>query len=367
MKKNGFKVTVTVIACVLLMIGCFFLEWLVKEHEAAEQVSAMTELRKENSDGPNEGSDLSGVKRIENEEVVCYEDRAFYRFISKEDHVKNTLDMIKGVLVKCKKLEQVYVMPVPPRVLIEEGYAEDNVAYQNYINDLKQQMPKKSILLDVSDALIQHKDEAVFFRSENAWTCKGAYYGAQVFLNETQRECIPLEQYEEYVGEEFVGNMQFQKDISLLDAEELALMRNPLYYYRLKNAGQRAEVILFDNNGAANTYKKPLFTPSAQNLSSVIDDEYDRAIVDGESVDGRKADKYLLLICDNAGKLLVPYLKDYYAGVYVINIYRDGFLYNDISTLLEEYQITEVLWSQNAMELGQDGYYRALYDFIKEE
>ena len=72
------------------------------------------------------------------------------------------------------------------------------------------------------------------------------------------------------------------------------------------------------------------------------------------------------MVCDSAGRLLVPYLKDYYDGVYVVNIKLDGEFYLDFNQIVEEYHISDVLYVQNTMEMGVSGYSKALNDFCEE-
>lgn len=370
MKHKGLEILTIIIVCILLVSGCLGLEWLIKDKEkqilSEKTHTKPTAQESYNGYGLPVGTELSQVKLLENDEVVCYEDRAFFRFQYEEDNADNAKAIVRGILERCPMLEQVYVMPVPPRILIEDGYPEDCKNYDSYIKQLNEGKPDKCKVLDVSSNVVAHKDEYVFYRSENAWTARGAYYGAQVFLESTEREIVPLDEYEEYVGRNFVGNMSFQTGIPKFNIGESTPFLNPLYYYQLKDSLQRVEIILNEGD-VLKSYKKPLFTPSTVNLSAVIDSSFVRAIVAGKSMDGNKTEQYLMVICDYSGKWIVPYLKDYYAGIYVINVYKDNYLYQDICDLLVENNITEVMWVQDGQELGKKGYSKALTDFVEEE
>ena len=63
---------------------------------------------------------------------------------------------------------------------------------------------------------------------------------------------------------------------------------------------------------------------------------------------------------------MVPYLKDYYEGVYVINMREEDELSHDLNEIVKEYHISDVLFAQSAMEMGVPGYSRALNDFCEE-
>lgn len=363
MKHHGVRLILGMTGCVLAIIGCIVLEGLQQEDVPVLQAVETDNTQAHHAYGLEEGAQLSKIKLVENDAVVCYEDRAFYRFRVEEEMVTNVSVVATHLLERCPELEQMYIFPVPSCVLTEEGYEADYDSYQDHLESLQRQMSQKVKVLDAAERLMEHKEEYIFFRSEDAWTPRGAYYGAQIFLEETEREAVPLEQYTEDTGQLFVGNMRFHDAIEGLSQAKETAFQNPLYYYRLEQYPQQVEIIQMEADGTKTSYKKPLFTPSSKNLTSILEQQYDRAIVRGQSMDGKKEDKYLMVICDQAGMLLVPYLKDYYAGVYVINIHEDAFLYHDISDLVKAYNITEVVWAQTAMKLGKTGYYRALVEF----
>ena len=119
-----------------------------------------------------------------------------------------------------------------------------------------------------------------------------------------------------------------------------------LYFYILPESVNRAEIFAEDEAGTEISYKKPLITFSARNLGAFIDGNYKRAVVDGESCNGEKQGEYLLVVCDRAGMVMVPFLKDYYDGIYVVNI-------------------KDIVWMQNTNQFGELGYYRALEEFAE--
>ncbi len=356
-----------ILACLLMLIVSFGLEWLQKVQGEQQTIRTMQD---ENSiDESEQEAGRSQKVILENEQMVCYEDRAFELFSYQQEEIDHMAAVTKGVLERCPALEQVYVMPVAPRSIIESGYSgyeEQKSAYQRYLKVLSQKLPLKSKMLDVSEALLQHKEEYVFYRTEESWTTRGAYYGAEVFLSEIGREPIPLEQYEEYVYSSFLGDMKYREDIAKIEEETLCFTEDQVYYYALEGTSQRAEVKKEDDNGVTINYKKPLYTPSTRNLSAIIDGDYIEAIVEGDTVDTLNTDNHLLVICDGAGKLLVPYLKDYYDGIYVVNVYEKENLFQDLPKILDQYHIAEVLIAQKASHMGEKTYQRALSDFNKE-
>lgn len=364
-KKRGLHILKILSLSVVLIIGCIGVEQ-IKSVWVRENV--VTADKTEADEISDDKYVLSDVKLFENESVVCYEDRAFYRFTYDSEQTDNTVSIVSNLLSQCNRLK-VYVMPMTPRITVEEGYVADKDSYDRFMESLKEALPEDGVLIDASQELSMHREEGVFFRTECGWNGKGAYYGVKTFLGYTDRECMPLNAYNLYTGSEFKGSIELDRDVekavegAKTGGEGLYEEVNRIEYYSLPGKKQLATIMRVYDVGTVKTYKKPLFSPSLVNMSSVIDSNYARAIVEGESVDGRNKDNHLLVICDTAGKCVVPFLKDYYDGIYVINIHQDDRFYHDIEQIMDEYNINEVLWIQTAEQYGKKGYFRALEEW----
>lgn len=363
MAHKGMRYLLVILMGLGLVIGCVLLEALVgkKGQEALEQNDSSKVL--EDGEVTKTGQELSKTILYEDEEFVCYEDRVISHFYYKEANTTRIATMVEGILEYCPDLNHVYVVPVPHRILVEEGYEEDKETYQKYMEQLFMQLPEKGILVPTLTVLENHKDEYIFFHTEDAWTARGAYYGTEALCNEMGLEPIPLEQYREYMYTSFRGGLVSKGNMDHVHDEGL---EDQTYYYLLPETSNMVEVVGEDNLGNKVTYKKPIITSSARNLGSFIQSIYTRAIVEGEPQNTKNEGKYLLVICDGAGRLMVPYLKDYYDGVYVINMREDDELYHDLNEIVKEYHISDVLFAQSAMEMGVPGYSRALNDFCEE-
>ncbi|MBQ4523913.1 MAG: hypothetical protein IJA10_13325 [Lachnospiraceae bacterium] len=365
MERKGIRNLLLIVICLGLVIGCVLLEAFVKKESQKKTLEQNTLL--ENSYHEEEvetGQESSGQILYEDEELICYEDRVFCRFLYHEEDIGRTAAIVEGILENCPVLEHVYVVPIPHRILLEAGYTEDKESYLKYMKQLSDQLPQKSVLVNTLSVLQEHSDEYIFFRTEDAWTTRGAYYGTEALCNELGFESIPLEQYYEYMYASFRGGLMLNENLSF--TEDLEELRDQNYYYLLPDTPNMAEVMGEDSFGKKISYKKPIVTSSSRNLGAFIDSTYFRAIVEGKTKDTKKEGQYLLLLCDSVGRLLVPYLKDYYEGVYVVNINVDDEFYYDLNEIVEEYQISDVVFAQNAMEMGDSGYSKALNDFCKE-
>lgn len=294
----------------------------------------------------------------EDEAYICYEDRIIRRQGCDIQNAGTMSDIIAGLCELCPSIENAYVIPIPHRIVVEAGYEEAKASYEQYMTALAEQLPEKAYLVDTMKALQEHSEEYIFFSTEDAWTARGAYYGMQELCKMMQRDCIPLNEYGEYVYNTFLGSLALEEEIKAYISSDMKY--DSLYYYLLPGTVDDAEVFDIDSIGKKVSYKKPLITNSDTNLGAFIDGGYTRAIVEGESYDKESPDEKILLICDGRGKLLAPYLKDYYDGVYVVNIREDYEFIDDIQEIVEEHNISEMVIAQTVIEMGAKGYYRAL-------
>lgn len=365
MEHKGIKSLLAIVLCIGLVAGCICLEAHEKNRLKKMETEQNAGLKNvENGAEVETGQTLSQVVLYEDEEIVCYEDRILCHFYYEEKNTDRIAAIVKGMLGQCPALEHVFVLPVPYQIFLEEGYEEEKDAYLKYMEQLSLKLPEKGVLVDTLPVLEAHKSEYIFFKTEDTWTARGAYYGMEVICKELGMEPIPLEQYYEYVYASFRGGLRL---VEALDSiESIEELKDQIYYYLLPDSVNMVEVMEIDGLGNKVSYKKPVVTPSIRNLGSFIGSRYLRAIVEGEPQEANNEGKYLLVVCDSAGRLLVPYLKDYYDGVYVVNIKLDDELYQDLNQIVEEYHISDVLYVQNTMEIGVSGYSKALNDFCEE-
>lgn len=364
MRNRWLKSLTACLVCAVFAGGCIGLEWF--RHDNTQPVEgAVQPMQKEqyNGVGLMQGQALSEKVLYESRELICYEDRALHKYNYKTKYPQTVEKQIKRFLSACPELEQLYVLPVPPRICTEKGQEESKEAYGKFCEGLEEELPQNAIFVDALPRLTEHSGEYVFFRTEDSWTARGAFYGMQDLGEAMAMQVIPLTAYEESMYNSFTGGVKYLDDVWA--AKDISFPVDWTYYYLLPDSVNRAEIMRLDENGKMFSFKKPLITISARNDGTFIDAAYVRAIVDGKARPDNNKGKYLLVICDEKGKLIVPYLKDYYDGVYVINVKEDGNLADDIHDILQTYHITEAVYVQNACDMGVDGYDKMWQGFAR--
>ena len=203
-------------ACILLIMVCIGAEIFSKSNQEAEEAPPVVMLKDQyNGYGLPVGTELSAKILLENQELVCYTDRIFVHFQPKEDSVQRIKAIVDGMNHKCPELENIYILPIPHRILAETGYEEEAVFYQTHLDAIASEMPENAVVVNALDELSEHTQEYVFFRTQDAWTARGAYYGTTELCEELGLDVIPLESYYEYTYNTFTGDLPAREDMKM--------------------------------------------------------------------------------------------------------------------------------------------------------
>ena len=249
---------------------------------------------------------LSGQILVESEEQVIYTDRILKLGKLQKEQIPYAAEMA-GALAEKTGCE-IYMMPVPERVVLEKGYEGRKAEYSGWVSELQEALPEGTVLLDPLPELEKHPDEYLYFRTENNWTMRGAFYGAQAVLRALGMEEENLTAYREYAFGSFNGNLMHR--------------------------------------------------------AAVIASNYLHSVVEGRGKGNREGN--LLLITDSKGKMMISVLSEVFDQVYVSNIDEDADFAGNLEKTIQEHDIEAILWAQNAAEIGRPSYMRALNPLLKE-
>lgn len=190
--------------------------------------------------------------------------------------------------------------------------------------------------IDAYSALLPHKDEAIYSRTDHHWAPLGAYYAAGAFADTAGVPFAPLDQYEEVVKEGYVGTLYgFSGSSKLKDNPEDFIYYVPqntytCTYYDTDMTNEREAPLMLnlDNLDPASWYL--VFMGGDERITHLSTD----------CKNGRK----LCIIKDSYGNALVPTLTGSFEDVWVVDMrYFDL----NIITFMQERGITDVLFAMN--------------------
>ena len=369
MKKNKTSELFLVLLILTVMsVGiCILQNGMEKLQNAKQQSVYVPETRDLYNDyGLKNNQSLSKTKILETQDQVIYTDRIFNINQISEDHISYAADIMKALQEKSGK--DTYIMPIPERAVFESGYENEKEKYRDFTEKLESSFSDPSVVLNPLSELEKHQSEYLYFRTENSWTTRGAFYGAQVIFEELGYDKENLDAYREYVFETFKGNLlleslkkyttgEIKKDIGNMEQE-------PFYIYINGSSLNREELTLENKEGQLQTLKRQMIQFNSSGSYAVIGSDYEHSIVEGSGKGQRKGN--LLLIADTRGKMMISYLSEIFEKVYVSNIYEDADLIQNLDEILEKYNIEYIVWAQDVTETGNISYMRALNPLLKE-
>lgn len=368
MKKNKTEELFLVLLILIVMsVGILILQNGMEKLQSVKQQSVYVPETRDlyNNYGLKNNQSLSKTKILETQDQVIYTDRIFNINQISEDHISYAADIMKALQKKSGK--DTYVMPIPERAVFEGGYEKEKEKYSDFIEKLEASFSDPSVVLNPLSELEKHQYEYIYFRTENNWTMRGAFYGAQVIFEELGYNKENLDAYREYVFETFEGKLflealkkyttdEVKKDIENMEQE-------PFYIYINGSNPNREELTFKNKQGQLQTLKRQMIQFNSSGSHAVIGSGYEHSVVEGRGKGQRKGN--LLLIADTSGKMMISYLSEIFEKVYVSNIHEDADLIQNLDEILEKYNIEYIVWAQDVAETGNRSYMKALNPLLK--
>ena len=181
MKKNKTAELFFVLFILAVMsVGIFILQNGMEKLQNVKRQSVYVPETRDlyNNYGLKNDQSLSKTKILETQDQVIYTDRIFNINQISEDQISYAADIMKALQEKSGK--DTYIMPIPERAVFESGYENEKEKYSNFTEKLEASFADLSVVLNPLSELEKHQSEYLYFRTENSWTMRGAFYGAQV-------------------------------------------------------------------------------------------------------------------------------------------------------------------------------------------
>lgn len=358
MKKKSVKIAACLAAAVLAIPILGGLDYLVNEDRKTDPVKASVKAAQKdkfNQYGLERDTGLSDESYYEDEEYIFYADRILKKFVYESGNLEEMAGILSNLQNIVPEDVEQYLLPIPERIMWEPGYAEEKAEYSTFLQNLEGVVPDKMNLVNVLPILEEHPDEYLFFRTDSGWTSRGAYYGSQALCGEIGITPIELAGYEEYMFNTFQGSLQQslkdKYENTEISTKLEGIPEDPLYYYLLPGAKNRSVRVKLVNH-VETTDNIQTVSKSRTGKAAFIGSNYQWAVAEGDGKSKEKEKKTALLVCDENGQLLVPYLAGYYEKVYVVNSVYNDFSVEDFKNIFEEYEISDFILTQSAERIG---------------
>lgn len=228
----------------------------------------------------------------------------------------------------------VYSMVLPTSVsyYLPENYLDLVESEKKDLDSIEEHL-KDVINVDAYTALLKHKQEALYSRTDHHWQPLGAYYASQEFAKVAGVDFADISEYNKHVLSGYVGTLYgYTKSSTLLENPE------PFIYYEPKTD---VEVTQYTSSFTNPTETELLLNPDTLDNSSYylvfgMDDNIRH--VKTRCKNGRT----LVIFKDSYGNALLPFLTSSFENIYLCDV-----RYFDINakSFIEEVEATDVLFA----------------------
>lgn len=358
-QSSGTMLLALLLAIVLALGGVFLQEKVFSWNRQEQSIQRRPEKSEQyNNAGLPVGQSLSAEKLYSSENLALYPDRVLSLKAYPDNGTQYTADTVASIRSACPSLQEIYLMPVPERAVLESDFPERNANYQSFVQNLTRAVGQTAVVLDPLPELAAHSEEYLFYRTDPGWTMRGAFYGNQVFRRALGYPEDSLSEYREYLFGYFLEALKSSAAAELKGTQwEDAVSDipgDPAYLYLHPADPNRAEVTLKGEDGALLTLKRDTVALTDAVPSSILSNSFRHAIVEGYG------EGVLLLITDNSGKAMIPFLTGCYGEIYVINVEMDKDCAGELDRICSERNITRAMWLQSASRMGDKSYMAAL-------
>jgi len=190
--------------------------------------------------------------------------------------------------------------------------------------------------VDAYSKLLEHKDEAIYSRTDHHWAPLGAYYAAEAFAETAGVPFAPLSDYETVVKEGYVGTLYgyTQKAVLKNNPEDFIYYvpqnQYTTTYYDIDMTRERQASLMLNLDNLAPSSWYLVFMGGDERITHITTD----------CKNGRK----LMIIKDSYGNALVPCLTSSFEEIWVADMryFEPGMI-----GFIQEKGVTDVLFAMN--------------------
>ena len=286
-------------------------------------------------------------------------DTGYEMYTYVESTAKKYADNINAIADAVEGTATVYMLPAPlssgitlPDALYGKDVFSDQKAAEDGIIGF---MNDNVVSVPLNKAMMAHRGEYIYFRTDHHWTATGAYYAYAEFCKLAGKTPTPLESYE---TEEFPGFLgTFYRDTNesryLGDNPDTVVAYHPLSTeatldYTDKNGQVIRWPIIYDQSSAPASYKYGTFVGGDQPYTIIKNP----ALTDGSSC---------VVVKESFGNAFVPFLVDHYETVHVIDYrYWEG----SVSDFVKTNGVDDVLFVNNLSAIRSSVLVGYLHDIL---
>lgn len=326
--RRSTSILIGILALLALCAVCVVATFVNRRLDVARAEAAPTITPHYNELGLLYGQELSTEIVEIQPDYIIYSDRILKRYQYVQEDITAAADALNQFFAVIPEGVNKHLIMAPWYIAMEpdcSAYTDDIFAA---IQELYDGIADDVQCLDACGALFLRRDEYLFARVDEAWTMLGAYYAAREFLTARGIEMIPVEDYEIYYNNAYVGSLEHIKEDMEFDEDQL--------YYLLKDGTNWQTVTKRVSSGVYETHESPAIALSRRQ-DIFLGSRLSHSILHGDGNNGQT----LLIVGDTFGLNFAPWFTPYYETVYYIRAENYNGQLTGFLNLFEDYTIRD--------------------------
>ena len=218
--------------------------------------------------------------------------------------------------------------------------------------------------VDAYTALMNHRDEYIYFRTDHHWTATGAYYAYEAYCQAAGITPTPLSSYEKMTFSGFLGTLYSKT------GQPAAMGSNPDTVEAYIPMGTNDEYIYDASGGDRTRYRggvvrkdtDTFYAAAASKYNCFLMGDHPLIEIHNENISADRKGTTVLLVKESFGNAFAPFLVDSYEYIYVVDYrYYDGTL----SQLVADKGVDDVIFLNNVVATTAGARLSEMEDFIQ--
>ncbi len=253
-------------------------------------------------------------------------------------------DKLEAVNAFAKRHDDINIMflvaPGSSSILTEKLPAHAPIRNQiPDIQDIQRQLDSRIQVLDVSNALLEHRGEEIYYRTDHHWTSLGAYYAYTSAVGRLSQGMSQPSFSVLTVADDFEGTLASQSGVHRAkDSIDVYLPQTDTAYYVYYPDSQTRVTSLFVSSALEEKDKYTVFfggNHPVVEIHTTVDNGHN-----------------LLVFKDSYANSFIQFLTTYYDNIILVD---PRYYYDSLSTLLTANGITDVLFLYSGDTFMTDG------------
>ncbi|MBS4217455.1 hypothetical protein KHA96_03905 [Bacillus sp. FJAT-49711] len=266
----------------------------------------------------------------------------FERFKEPQDQLNKNIEYISNFAEKNKHLDY-YMLLAPTSV---EIYKEklpifgQSYSQKEVLDDIQKKLLHSIEFITVTDALIDHKNEPIYFKTDHHWTMQGAYYAYTQAAQTFGFEPYSIDDFNiEMLSNDFYGTFASKVVGHRVEPDKIEMFE-PLKHTTYS-------VQFNDKNEISNSLFARSFLKKKDQYSFFLNGNHSLVTIKSSVKNGRK----LAVMKDSYAHVFIPFLANHFEEIYVIDL---RYFHHDINDFIWENSVKEVLFLYNVVNFSTD-------------